>query len=321
MELRTALAGYLGRVRGVQARPTNIVVTGGITQGLALLSRVLDEVRPGRPVAVEDPGFWFHRGVLASTAAGIVPLPVDRDGADARGLVDAGAVLVTPAHQYPTGVTMTAPRRRQLLSWATSNDAVVIEDDYDGELRHDRMMVPALQADAPDRVIFAGTASKALGPGLRLGWLVIPDALVDVVGEIQRNLLYSLDVTGQLGLANFITHHGYDQRVRAIRATYRRRLDQLETLVTDLSDSIPGLRLSGERAGGQASLYLPPHSPSERDIIDIATDARLRLEGLEASSHVPGAHPPGLLIGYSAPADHRYIETLEVLARVLREAG
>lgn len=323
MELRVALAEYLGRVRGVRALPTSIVVTGGITQGLALLSRVLDEVRPGRPVAVEDPGFWFHRGVMSSTAAGIVPLPVDADGADSRGLVDvgAGAALVTPAHQYPTGVTMTAARRRELVSWAVVADALIIEDDYDGELRHGRVSVPALQADAPDRVIFAGTASKALSPGLRLGWLVLPEPLVSVVSEMQRTILHSLDVTGQLGLANFIAQHGYDQRVRVIRATHRRRLEQLTSLVAALSDSVPGIRLSGERAGGQVSLLLPPDGPPEQEIIERAAGERLQLEGLAVSSHVPGSHPPGLLIGYSAPADHRYTETLEVLARVLRAAS
>lgn len=322
VELRTAVAAYLGRVRGVRAKPADIVVTGGITQGLALLTRVLDRVRPGRPIAVEDPGFWFHRGVLSGAAAGVVPLPVDRAGADPGGLAgtDVGAALVTPAHQYPMGVTMSPERRRQLVSWARADDALIIEDDYDGELRHDRATVPALQADAPDRVVYAGTASKALSPGLRLGWLVLPETLVEAVADIQRTVLYSLDVTGQLGLARFITHHGYDRQVRAIRATYHRRRQQLAALVTELSAHLPGLRLSGDAAGGQVVLLLPPDGPSEDDVLGLAADERLRLEGLSRSSHVPGSHPPGLLIGYSAPAAHRYTETLGVLARILRAA-
>jgi GntR family transcriptional regulator/MocR family aminotransferase len=295
------------------------VITAGITQSLSLLATVLRTTHPGRAIATEDPGFWFHRDVLARSGAEVVPLPVDHDGADSRALRDGlAAALVTPAHQYPTGVTMSPARRLGLIAWARQNDTLIIEDDYDGELRHDRRPVRALQPDAPDRVIFAGTASKALSPAVRLGWLVVPEVLVETVVQTQRHLVHNVDVTTQLGLAHFITHHGYDQRVRAIRATYRRRFEQLSALVAALSESIPGVQLAGVRAGGQAPLLLPADGPTEQEVVSLASDEGLGVEELAASSHTPGAHQPGLLVGYAHPADHRYPSALQALNRVLR---
>lgn len=320
VELRSALAGYLGRVRGVRATPDTIVVTGGITQALTLLATVLAREGGVRPIATEDPGFWFHRDVLTRAGARVIPLPVDEDGADPTSLSNAAAVLVTPAHQYPTGATMTPARRHALVSWARACGAIIIEDDYDGELRHDRTPVPALQADAPDCVVYAGTASKALSPAIRLGWLVVPEALVDTIVETQRHLLHNLDITSQLGLAHFITHHGYDRRVRSVRDTYRRRLERLTGLVTALRQDIPNLRLSDTRAGGQVPLLLPSQGPTEHAVVELAAAHELGLEGLAASSHAPGTHPSGLLLGYAHPSDHRYPATLDVLAGVLRNA-
>lgn len=320
VELRTALAAYLGRVRGIQASPDTLVITAGITQGLALLGTALTRMHPRRPIATEDPGFWFHRDVLARSGARIVPLPVDAEGADPGALGNAAAALVTPAHQYPTGATLSPVRRQGLIAWARENDGLIIEDDYDGELRHDRRPVRALQPDAPDRVIFAGTASKALSPAVRLGWLVVPEELVDSVVETQRHLVHNVDVTTQLALAHVINHHGYDQRVRAIRTTYKRRFEQLSLLVASLSDDVQGVRLTGVRAGGQAPLFLPTDGPSEHHVVASAATEGLGLEGLAASSHTPGTHPPGLLVGYAHPADHRYPSALQALGRVLRRA-
>jgi GntR family transcriptional regulator/MocR family aminotransferase len=320
IELRTALTSYLGRVRGIRASPGNIVITAGITQALALLATVITRIHPGRTVATEDPGFWFHREVLARSGCRVVPVPVDQDGADPAALGDAAAAVVTPAHQYPMGATMGPARRQRLIAWARQRDALIIEDDYDGELRHDRRPVRALQADAPDRVIFAGTASKALSPAVRLGWLVVPDALAETVVQTQRHLMHNVDVTAQLGLAHMIAHHGYDQRVRAIRATYKRRFEQLSVQVAALSEDVRGIQLVGVRAGGQAPLLLPADGPSEQEVVSSAAAEGLGLEGLAASSHTPGAHPPGLLIGYAHPADHRYPTTLQALGQILRRA-
>ena len=318
LELRTALASYLGRTRGVQTSAANIIITAGITQALSLLGRLVAET--GRPVATEDPGFGFHREVLAHAGARVVPLPVDRNGAVPAALAatGAGTAVVTPAHQYPTGVTMTAARRTRLVAWAHAENALIVEDDYDGELRYDRRAVGALQPSAPDRVIYVGTASKTLGPALRLGWLIVPDALVDAVTQEQMMTVRALEITSQLGLAHYLHHHAYDQRVRAVRAGYHSRFRRLADLVTVLAKEIPGLRLGGVSAGGQAPLYLPHDGPTEDALVRSAAAEQIGVEGMAVSSHVPGTHPPGLLLGFARPPDHLFQATLEALARVLR---
>src|SRR5947209_7794967 len=185
-QLRRALADHLGRVRGVVADPQRIVICSGTAQGLVLLARALD----GPHLAVEDPGLPPHRAILAAHGARLSALPVDADGACvhelARISARAGApdgVLVTPAHQSPSGVALAPQRRASLLEWASGGARVVIEDDYDAEYRYDRSPLAALQGLAPERVIYMGTASKTLAPALRLGWLVLPARLVERVVE------------------------------------------------------------------------------------------------------------------------------------------
>ncbi len=204
----------------------------------------------------------------------------------------------------------------RLVAWARDYGALIVEDDYDGELRYYRRPVGALQGAAPDCVIYLGTSSKTLGPALRLGWMVVPDALVETVVAAQELTVHNLDVTTQLGLARFIDSHAYDRRVRAVRAAYRNRFQQLAALVRRLGGDLPGLRLAGISAGGQAPLYLPD-GRSEQEVIDQAAARGLGVEGLAISSHTPGSHPPGLLIGFSRPAEHLYPATLDVLEKVL----
>jgi GntR family transcriptional regulator/MocR family aminotransferase len=170
IELRTALSGYLGRARGVIAPPERIAITSGYVQGLALLTRGLE----GGVIAMEDPGLSFHREVVRRNGGVVVPVPVDERGACAEEVGDCGAIVVTPAHQYPTGVTLHPERRRALTDWARARGGLIVEDDYDGEFRYDRRPVGALQGMAPGQVVYLGTASKTLGPALRLGWMVLP---------------------------------------------------------------------------------------------------------------------------------------------------
>ncbi|MFC7650221.1 PLP-dependent aminotransferase family protein [Streptosporangium lutulentum] len=177
--LRLAVADYVSRTRGVWASAGSTVITAGFTQALALLARTFHRLG-ARRAATENPGFVLHRELLAAAGIASVPLAVDADGADPSGLPDdTGFALLTPAHQHPWGVVLAPGRRSAFIERARRNDAYVIEDDYDGEFRYDQQPVGAMQALAPDRVIYAGSTSKTLAPGVRLGWLVVPAPLRD----------------------------------------------------------------------------------------------------------------------------------------------
>ncbi|MET9899966.1 PLP-dependent aminotransferase family protein [Streptomyces sp. NPDC006446] len=306
IELRTALSGYLGRARGVIAPPERIVITSGYVQALALLTRVLD----GGTVALEDPGLPFHRDVVRKSGGNVVPLAVDGHGARADGLAALGAdaVVVTPAHQYPTGVTLHPERRRALTDWARTRDGLIIEDDYDGEFRYDRQPVGALQGMAPAHAVYVGTASKTLGPALRLGWMVLPPHLVEPVADIKLHSDHHTESIGQLALAEMIESHAYDRHVRACRLRYRRRRDQLLDRV--------GARRSVR--GIAAGLHALVEVADESRVLARAEEEGLAVGRLGDHWHTPGdGRPQGLVVGYGTPRERMYPEALEVLGRVL----
>src|ERR1700683_963931 len=184
-ELRAALAHYLARARGVRANPDQIVICSGFTQGLSLLAQVL-AAAGAAAMAMEAYGHQHHRDVIEAHGLRARPVPVDARGAVVGEVSGDAALLLTPAHQFPLGVALAAPRRQQAVQWAADHGSVVIEDDYDGEFRYDRRAVGAMQALAPDHVVYAGTASKTLAPGVRVAWLVVPQRmLADVVSAKQ----------------------------------------------------------------------------------------------------------------------------------------
>ncbi|WP_371566818.1 MocR-like pyridoxine biosynthesis transcription factor PdxR [Streptomyces canus] len=302
VELRTALAEYLGRARGVVASPERIVVTSGAVQGLALLTRVLE----GGVIAMEDPGLPFHRDVVRRGGGRVVPVRVDELGACPEDLGAADAVVVTPAHQYPTGVTLHPSRRRALTDWARARGALIVEDDYDGEFRYDRQPVGALQGMAPGQVVYLGTASKTLGPALRLGWMVLPPHLVGPVADAKLHSDHSTETIGQLALAELIGSHAYDRHVRACRLGYRRRRDRL---VERLGPRWP---VQGIAAGLHALVEVGDEA---------AVLARAAAEGLAVGSlrehwHAAGSRA-GLVVGYGTPRERAYPQALETLVRVL----
>jgi len=323
-ELRAALAGYLGRTRGVLAGPGQIVITSGYVQALALLARVLHSAG-ATAIAMEDPGLGFHRDVAARSGLTIVPLPVDDDGARPQDLAGGpvSAVVLTPAHQYPTGVTLHPARRRALADWARATGGLIIEDDYDGEFRYDRQPVGALQGVAPDHVAYVGSASKTLAPGVRLAWLVPPRHLSEAVTEAKRHDDFQTETMGQLVLADFITSHGYDRHIRASRLRYRRRRDLLlDRLTPGPGRPVPpGLRVHGVAAGLQALISLPPAGPGEDAVLAAAARHGIDLGGLAPHWHTPGSHPPGIVVGFGAAAERAYPAALDALARALHEAS
>jgi GntR family transcriptional regulator/MocR family aminotransferase len=313
-ELRRALAEYLARARGVRVSPDRVVICTGFTQGLDLLCRVLAS-RGATTMALEAYGL---PGSLVSLAAhGLTPalLPVDDGGAVLDGTAEAQALLLTPAHQFPLGPALAANRRAQAVQWAASTGGLVIEDDYDGEFRYDRQPVGALQALAPDQVVYTGTASKTLAPGLRLGWLVLPAGLVNDVAEAKAQADAHTGSFEQLTLAEFISSGGYDRHIRRSRLGYRRRRDRL---VAELARHAPGVRLTGIAAGLHAVAELPG-GQSEQDVTARAARRSLWVEGL--GNYARGEHTrgPALVIGYAAPAAHAFTAALARLGATLAE--
>jgi GntR family transcriptional regulator/MocR family aminotransferase len=292
----------------VLADPERIVICSGYVQALSLLAGLA-----GGAVAMEDPGLPFHREVVRHTGATVLPLPVDADGARTD-LLDAQArmAVLSPAHQYPIGVTLRPARRHAAVAWARRHDGLLIEDDYDGEFRYDRQPVGALQGMAPDHVAYVGTAAKTLAPALRLAWMVLPGHLVEPVTRAKSRTDLHTETIGQLALADLIGSHGYDRHIRACRLHYRRRRDLLVARIGRHH------RLHGIAAGLQALIRLPGSGPGEDEIALRAGAHGLALTTLGPHHHDAGpGQPQGLVIGYATPSGSAYTAALDTLARVL----
>ncbi|MGI8698016.1 MAG: PLP-dependent aminotransferase family protein [Mycobacteriales bacterium] len=292
--LRDQLAAYLRRVRGAMASADDVVVVAGVTQGLTLCARAL--VADGQEeLAVEDPSNAVQRGVLGRYGLRIRDVRVDGSGIDVAALARTGAraVVVTPAHQYPTGVALSPGRRAALLRWARDVDGLVIEDDYDAEFRYDRQPVGCLQGLDPSRVALVGSVSKSLAPGLRLGWLVPPPALLRSVAEAKRDDDFGTNVIEQHALARLLDSGFYDRHLRRLRRRYRGRRDRL---VAELSRQLPGCRVTGLAAGLHLLLELPAEV-DEALVVEAAMRVGLGVLGASAMRGGPG--PPALVVGYA----------------------
>ncbi|MYW68422.1 aminotransferase class I/II-fold pyridoxal phosphate-dependent enzyme [Streptomyces sp. SID8379] len=313
-ELRTALAGYLARARGVHADPDRIVICSGFAHGLQLLGDVLRARGGSRDVAVDSLGLPPHWDILTRAGLRTRPLPYDELGTCVGELGDAGAVLLTPAHQFPMGVPLHPDRRAAVVDWARRTGGLVLEDDYDGEFRYDRQPVGALQGLDPERVVHLGTTSKSLAPGLRLGWMVLPAGLVPEVVAAKGVSDWSCGVLDQLTLAEFLASGAYDRHLRAARLRYRHRRDQL---IAALAERAPSVRVTGIAAGLHAVLRLPPGT--EQSVVRAAAWQGLSLVGLSSYRHgdAGGAPLDALVVGYGTPADHGWVGALDALCRVL----
>ncbi|WP_441251275.1 MocR-like pyridoxine biosynthesis transcription factor PdxR [Kitasatospora sp. McL0602] len=322
-ELRQALADYLARARGLRTDPERIVVCSGVAHGLRLL---LGGAVLRGPLAVEAYGLPFHRSLLDAAHVRTVPLEVDEQGARTTELHDCRAALLTPAHQFPTGVALHPGRRAAAVDWARSTGGVILEDDYDGEFRYDRRPVGALQGLDPERVGYLGSVSKGLSPALRLGWMVLPEHLVDPVLAAKGEREAWVGVIDQLTLADFIETGAYDRHIRRMRQHYRDRRDRL---VATLAEHAPHITVTGLSAGLHAVLRLP--DGTEAETLAAAARQGVALDGLAAFRHPSAAGaaagaavPPaadGLVIGYATPPEHAYGAALEALCRVLPGAA
>jgi GntR family transcriptional regulator/MocR family aminotransferase len=260
-------------------------------------------------IAVESPSHFATRGLLEHHGLRTVPIPVDAGGIDVDALAAAApdAVLVTPAHQFPTGVVLSAPRRAALAAWARRTGALVIEDDYDAEYRYDRAPLGAVQGLAPEHVVHAHSVSKTLAPGLRLGWAVLPARLAGAVAAEKRLSDLGTPVLEQLTLAAFLARGELDRHLRHTRPHYRRRRDALLA-------ALPGLDAAGAAAGLHVLARLPAGS-DESAVVAAAARRDVALEPLAPHDHL-ASHAPALILGYSRHPEPALVEA----ARRLREA-
>ena len=294
--LRVALAEYLGRVRGVSGGPARVIVTSGYTQGLGILAYTLAATGITR-FGVEDPGDPEAHAILVRGGLEPVPIPVDDDGirVDALAAARVGGVVLTPAHQHPTGVVLSGARRTALLAWLREHDAIAIEDDYDAEYRYDRAAVGALQGLDPHRIVYAGTASKTLAPALRMAWLVVPARLLPSVTREKRLADRGTARIEQVAFADFLTRGELDRHLRRMRASYRARRD---ALVATLAEALPGAEVRGIAAGLHATVALPADVPEDAVLAECAM-RRIALETVSSYRSGPPAGPPTLLLGYA----------------------
>jgi GntR family transcriptional regulator/MocR family aminotransferase len=293
--LRVALAGYLGRVRGVVADPDRVVVTTGFAQARGLVCQAL--VAAGaRRVAIEDPSHPEQRATMIRAGLTLVPVAVDDAGlrVDLLDAARADAVIFTPAHQFPSGAVLSSERRTALLEWLRRRDAIAVEDDYDAEFRYDRAPVGALQGLEPDRIVYAGSASKTLAPALRLGWLVVPDRLLQAVVAEKRLADLGTPRIDQHAFADFLSRGELDRHLRRMRARYRKRR---AALLDALAERIPEAEVQGIAAGLHAAVKLPAHY-DEDAVVAMAGRRRIHLTAM-GDYRIQTTGPPTILVGYA----------------------
>ena len=315
-ELRAELAGHLARVRAAVASPATVVVTAGVAQLLAVVPRILIE-EGHRVLAAEDPLGHHQIPMIRATGAELAGVPVDEEGIDVAALARTGAraVLVTPAHQFPTGVVLSPRRRAALIAWARDVDALIIEDDYDGEFRYDRDPVGCLQGLAPERVVLAGSVSKALSPALRLGWAVAPPWLAVRLRAARALHDLGSPVLDQHVLARLIGGGEYSRHLRLMRRTYR---DRRDAFVAALRARLPEVRVHGVSAGLHAYAELPPDC-DEAAVVAGAAALGVAVEGV-APMRVGRPGPPAVVVGYARLPGRRLAEAVDLLARAVAGA-
>ena len=312
LRLRQALARWLGRSRGVSAPPERIIVTAGVTGALSLLSQVLRE-RGITGCAIEDPGANGNRSILSHWLDELHPVPVDEHGLNVDGLArtTTRAALVTPGHQFPTGVVLSPARRRELVAWADRVDGVVIEDDYDSEYRYDRTPVRAMHAMAPERIVHVSSLSKVLAPALRIGWMIAPASLHDDLARKRWATDLGSPALPQLALAELLDSGVLERHLRSLRLRHRQRRD---AAVAAIERHLPGCRVTGVAAGLHLLVTLP-ENVDDAALAGRARRAGIAVQPLSGLRHAPGS--PGLVIGYGPHPTARLevaIKTLGALA-------
>lgn len=316
-ELRIALAEHLGRVRAADADPNRIVVTAGYQQGLRIFCQLV-RARGGRRVAVEDPGYPVAGWTIEAEGLEVLPISIDDAGIDVRALAAsaADAVVVTPAHSLPLGAVLAPERRRQLVEWARERGALVLEDDYDAELRYDRGPAGSLQGLAPDVVVLAGSASKTLAPALRLGWLCLPPEHVAIAITARAGADGGGPRVEEWALAELISSGAFDRHLRAARQRYR---EKRQVLLEALEAALPATRVRGIAAGLHLVLELPPGADEDAVVAGSAA-AGVHVNGLGVFTRKQ-RQPPGLVLGYGLPSEGELRRAVAAIAATLGADG
>jgi GntR family transcriptional regulator / MocR family aminotransferase len=316
-ELRAALAGHLARSRRIITNGTGLLITSGFVQAFGLVCQVL-RAAGAATIAVEEPGWFVARKVAVHHGLTPLPVPVDGDGLETRLLANtsADAVVVTPAHQYPTGAVLSEPRRGELLMWAKTHGGLLIEDDYDAEYRYDHPPVGCLQGMAPDRVIYIGSASKILAPSLRLGWIVAPERLVATLTMKKALADAGSAVLEQLTLADLIDSGDLSRHLHRMRGHYRRRR---AVLTAALAELLPAATVQGIAAGLHA-LVLLPADIDESGLMTRAAAQGIRLEGLSAHRMNQEDSIPGIVLGYGALHEAGIRDGMRAIATIAADA-
>jgi GntR family transcriptional regulator/MocR family aminotransferase len=349
--LRAELTGWLARTRGLRTEPDDIIIVTGVAQALALLAQRLAAHEPAdratghgpadratghgpadratgygpvrravTEVGVEDPGSRGSRDELAYWGLRPVPVPVDEHGLQVDALVRTGvrAVSLTPAHQFPTGVVLAPQRRRELLDWAAATDALIIEDDYDAEYRYDRAPVPALQASAPGHVAYAGSTSKTLAPGMRLGWLIPPPRLHAELVEAKRASDLGSPALPQLVLAQLIASGELEQHIRTVRKRQRSRRD---ALLGALAEQLPQACVQGIAAGLHLLITFPELAGriEDTELAERILRAGVLVHPLSWHRQRPGV--PGIILGYAVHTPDQLRAAVRRIALVTQQAS
>jgi GntR family transcriptional regulator/MocR family aminotransferase len=308
--LRRAVAAWLAQYRGIAADPDDLIIVAGVAQAIGLVAQILEQ-HGIHEIAVEDPGSLGSRQHLQNWGMRTPPIPVDDRGLQVDVLRDSGAsaVMVTPAHHFPTGVVLDGERRRELIQWATDG-GLVIEDDYDAEHRYDRPPVPALRAMLPDQVIYAGSVSKLLAPALRIGWMLAPPQYKDEL--IARKRLADLGNAGlpQLTLAALMESGELERQLRFLRRRHRTRRD---AMVTAIRNHLPTATIHGAAAG--LHLTITFKEGDDTAMAAAALEAGVKTHPLSWHCQLP--HAPGLVLGYAARTPTEITEAIATIAKVI----
>jgi GntR family transcriptional regulator / MocR family aminotransferase len=315
--LRETLAEYLGRARGAAADPEQLMICTGFAQGLSLIARWL-RARGVERVAIEDPGWHTHRLIVEQAGLEVVPIPVDGDGlrVDALEECNAAAAIVTPAHQFPTGHVLSSERRAALIDWAERGEKLIVEDDFDAELRYDRTRVGALQGLAPERVAYIGSASKRLVPGMRLGWMLTPSWLGWPLISVKAIEDRGSEAIGQLALHDFIARGELDRHLRRMRLRYQHRRG---ALIEALARHLPEAEIT-EGAAGLYELAMLPEGIDEPALIGAAAGRGVGLEGLAVHRFKPVGRP-GLVLGFANLPEPAIEQSIRLVAEALAETA